>query len=137
VFGQNDSFHGESAVPRITLLLGVFLILLGAIFYLATDMVSVTALIPAFFGVVFMVLGLLGGKENLRKHMMHAAAALGTLGALGGLVMVIRSIAGGVERPLALIESAILAASCALFVFLCVKSFVDARRRRAQRVEMS
>jgi hypothetical protein len=120
-------------VPRITLVLGVILIILGGVCYLGTDLVSWTALIPAIFGVVFMVLGLLGGKENLRKHAMHAAAAVGVLGVIGGLVMVVQGLVGGITRPVAFWESAALAALCAVFVLLCVKSFIDARRRRSER----
>ena len=82
-----------------------------------------------------MILGLVAGKANLRKHAMHAAAALALLGFLGGLAMVIRGLMGGMQRPVAVIESAIMGGLCLLFVILCVKSFIDARRRREQRVE--
>jgi hypothetical protein len=119
-------------VPRITLLLGVLLIVLGAVCYLATDLVSWTALIPAIFGAAFIALGLLGGKDNLRKHAMHAAATLGLVGAIAGLVMVVRGLVNGIPRPVAFWESAALAALCAVFVLLCVKSFIDARRRRSE-----
>jgi hypothetical protein len=122
-------------MPRITLLLGVILAILGIFYYVVTDMVSVTALIPFFFGVLFMILGFIGVNEGLRKHAMHAAAAVGLVGAVGGLVMVIRGLAAGIQRPAAFVESAILAGLCALFVGLCVKSFIDARRRRSQRAE--
>jgi hypothetical protein len=114
-------------------LLGVLLFILGGVCYVGTDMVSWTALIPAIFGVVFMVLGLLGAKESLRKHAMHAAAAVGVLGAVGGLVMVVRGLASGTTGRVAFWESVALAALCAVFVLLCVKSFIDARRRRSER----
>jgi hypothetical protein len=113
-------------------LLGVILVILGVAFYLATDRVSMTALIPALFGVVFMILGLLAGKERLLKHAMHAAAALGALAFVFGAVRIVMVLALGKDIGLAFIETATLAVLCGVFVGLCVKSFVDARRRRSQ-----
>jgi uncharacterized membrane protein HdeD (DUF308 family) len=123
-------------MPRITLLLGVILAILGMFYFVLTDWEHVTALIPFFFGILFMILGFVAGRENMRKHAMHAAATLGLLGVVGGLVMVIRGLMAGIPRPHAFVESAILAGLCAIFVGLCVKSFIDARRRRSQRAEM-
>ena len=59
---------------------GIFLILLALVTYSATGFVHTTALIPAIFGVLFVVLGSLAERENLRKHMMHAAALIAILG---------------------------------------------------------
>ena len=66
-----------------TLYTGVALIVLGIGGYVASGAASVTALIPAFIGSVFVVLGLLGRKESRRKHVMHAAMLLALL-AIGG-----------------------------------------------------
>jgi peptidoglycan/LPS O-acetylase OafA/YrhL len=126
-------FEGETAVPRITLLLGVILAFLGVFFYEWTDEVSKTALIPTAFGVVFMLLGLLASVEHLRKHMMHGAAALSLLGFVLGVVRLLPGPAEGKEK--AFIETAIFAGLCGLLLLLCIKSFIDARRRRTQKVE--
>ena len=72
---------------------GLILIALGLASYFLTDRVSVTALIPAFFGAVFVILALVARHESARKHAMHAAVALGLLGFLGTL-RVIRQWAG-------------------------------------------
>jgi uncharacterized membrane protein HdeD (DUF308 family) len=121
-------------VPRVTLLLGVVLIVLGIIGFIPHQ--APTALIPAAFGLVFAILGVLAGQEAFRKHAMHAAAALGLIGFLGAAVMVIRALAAGViERPLAFTLQIAMAVLCVGFVALCVKSFIDARRRRSQRGE--
>ena len=66
-----------------TLYTGIALIILGIGGYLASGAASVTALIPAFIGAVFVLLGLLGRKETLRKHMMHATMLVALL-AIGG-----------------------------------------------------
>ena len=60
-------------MPKITLIFSVLYIALGLAAFSLTGAVHKTALIPAYFGIVLLVLGLLGQKENLRKHVMHAA----------------------------------------------------------------
>ena len=55
---------------------GLILIVLGLAAYFLTGRVSVTALIPAFFGAVFVILALVARNEPARKHAMHAAVAL-------------------------------------------------------------
>ena len=121
-------------MAKTTILFGVMLILLGFFAYVLSGAVSVTALIPAFFGAPIAALGLFAMKPGARKHAMHAAAALGLLGFLGSVPGVIKLIqwATGTEpeRPAAVITQAIMAVLCAAFVALCVRSFIDARRRR-------
>jgi len=121
-------------MAMLTILLGAALVLLGVGGYLLTGMVSWTALIPAIFGVPFLVLGLLAGKPTARKHAMHGAAGLSLLGLAGGVMGVPKLVTllggGEVARPAAAISQSIMALLCAVFLALCVKSFVDARRQR-------
>lgn len=121
-------------MPSVTIGLGVLLILLGIGGYFGLGRVSITALIPTFFGLPLFILGLLAQKENLRKHAMHAAATLGLLGFLGsarGLPNFFILITGGdVARPKAVIMQSIMAILCVVFTGLCGKSFIDARRQR-------
>lgn len=113
---------------------GAVLMLLGVGSYLLSESRSPTALIPAFFGLALAVAGLLACKDSLRKHAMHAAAALGLLGVLGPGFMVLRNVGKASEdiRLGALVSQSIMTLLCAVFVGLCVKSFIDARRRRQQ-----
>ena len=121
-------------MPGMTIALGVVLVALGAIGYFATDRQSVTALIPAFFGAVFLVLGAVARSPGARKHAMHVAAALGVLGVLGtarGLIGFFRMLGGAeVARREAVIAQAVMCVLCLVFVVLCVRSFVAARRSR-------
>ena len=65
---------------------GGVLIALGVIVTLVSDSQSVTSLIPAFIGAVFLVLGLLArAKPDLSHHLMHALAAIALLAVLGSL----------------------------------------------------
>jgi len=120
-------------VPRITLLIGLLLANLGVSFFLYTNREHYTALIPAAFGDVFMALGLLATVDNLRKHLMHAAAALALVGFGFGVVRVIMVLARGTEIGAAFIETALFAGLCGLLLVLCILSFIAARRRRSQR----
>lgn len=119
-------------MPSIAINFGRILILIGVIGYvyglLATEYASLTALIPALFGLVLLVLGYLAkAKENLRKHLMHAAvlvALLGFLASAGRLVAKFSEI----SLSVASVMQIAMALTCLLFVIISVKSFIDARR---------
>jgi len=67
---------------------------------------------------------------------MHGAAIVGLIGLLGGLFSFCRPfIFGGEVRPVAAIVQILLALICGIFLGLCVKSFIDARRARAQKTD--
>ena len=121
-------------MAKLTIGVGVLLILLGGVGYFGTGRESITALIPAFFGVVFLILGAVALNPNRRKHAMHAAAALAVLGFIGTLSGVIKAVRwmGGTEpaRPPAVISQTIMAVIMLVFVVLCVQSFIAARRAR-------
>lgn len=114
---------------------GVALIVLGFGGYLGTGADSVTALIPAFFGIILVILGLMARDPSKRKLTMHLAAAVGLLGFLGtvpGLMRLGAVFSGDetVARPNAVIAQAIMALLTGIFLVLCIKSFIDARRQR-------
>ena len=117
-----------------TLALGIVLVLLGVGAYFGTGGQSVTALIPAFFGVPMAILGLLARDERRLKLTMHVAAVLALVGFLGsarGIPSLITMLGGGeVARPAAAVVQTAMAALCLLFLILAVRSFVQARRSR-------
>lgn len=108
---------------------GIALIVLGLGGYFGTDRVSPTALIPAAFGLLLVIFGALARDEKRRKLAMHIAVTVGLLGFLGTVFTMISR--GAVEKPAALISQSIMAVLMAVYVGMCVKSFIDARRRRA------
>ena len=117
------------------MLIGVLMIVLGLAGYFGTGTSSFTALIPAMFGLLFVVLGAVARNEGARKHAMHAAAAL----ALIGLLATARSFAAlpaalsGEPLPRgagAVYSQAAFAVLSAILLALAVKSFIDARRAR-------
>lgn len=114
-----------------TLILGSTLLALGVGAYLLTGQESVTALIPAFFGAVFLALSLAATGSRLRP-MMHAAAGLAVLGLAGSArgIPGLLQLAGGaeVERPAAVVVQSIMALLCLVTVGFALRSFLVARR---------
>lgn len=119
-------------MAKTAMTFGVALIVLGLGGYFATGMQSWTAMIPAIFGVVLAILGGVALDANKRKHAMHAAAAVALLGFLGSVPGVIKVFKwlGGTEpaRPAAVISQTAMAILMLIFVVLCVRSFIAARR---------
>ncbi len=107
-------------MASVTIGLGVLLILLGVGGYYGSGRVSKTALIPAFFGVPILVLGLVALRTDWHDYALYAAiglAALGFLGSARGLPGLFRLLAGKeVKRPAAAIAQSIMAFLCLVFV---------------------
>ncbi len=122
-------------MPKLSINIGIILIILGMVFYIISGGASITALIPAFFGVAFGGLGMLAKRsESMRKHAMHAAlllALLGLGGSFGGLIAIIGALGGTMpDRPQAAISQAIMAVLCIIFLVAGIKSFIDARKEK-------
>ena len=111
---------------------GVVLLVLGVGAYLATGTESVTALAPAVPGLLLLVLGLLAGREERRRPMVHAALVVALFGVVASLMPLAELpalLAGDeVERPAAVITSTVMALLCLVVLGLGVRSFLAARR---------
>ena len=122
-------------MAKITIGLGLVLIALGLGGYFGTGRESVTALIPAFFGLPLLILGLIARNERRRKTAIHIAVVIGLLGFAGtvsGLMKLPVLLTGGeLERPTAVTVQNAIAIVCLVFVLLCVWSFIKARRASA------
>ena len=121
-------------MPRITVVFSFIYIALGLAGFFLTGAAHATALIPAFIGAVLLVLGLLGGKENLRKHVMHAALLIGLLALLGtarSLTKLPAAFDGTAQRPEAVYAQAATAILSVVYLALGVRSFIAARRARS------
>ena len=116
-------------MSKSTIGVGLALILVGLIGFFGSGMAHKTALIPALFGILFLVLGVLARKPGLRKHMMHVAVVLALLGAVGPAMRMRKGLAGeDFEFSLAFASQAVTALLCAGFVVAAVFSFIAARR---------
>lgn len=124
-------------MPLLSIVFGVLLISLGVYGYVSTGSHSVTALIPAAFGALLLLAGALAlALPKARKHFMHVAATVGLLGTFGGLGMGLPKlgavIAGTAARPQAVTLQIIMGLLSLVFVALCVRSFILARKAQAK-----
>lgn len=118
-------------MANTTISFGTALILLGIGGFVATGSAQPTALIPAGFGLLLVVLGMLARNPKLRRHVMHGAALLGVIGvggSAGGLIQLAKLLSGeAIARPAAAIAQSLMALLCIAFVALTVRSFVAVR----------
>ena len=126
-------------MARLTILFGIVLILLGGFGFVATGSRFPTALIPAAFGAVLAILGFFADTPDAKRRMllMHIAVTLGLLGFLftvkGGIIDYLLMTINGQQfpHPAAVEEKAAMCLLLLVFVVLCVRSFIEARRTRA------
>ena len=114
------------------------LILLGIFGFIATGSQHYTALIPTWIGILLGFLGLLANSPDPKRRMlfMHIAVTVGLLSCIatfyGGVVSYIQMIMGkSFPYPAAVESKAIMSLLMLVFVILCVRSFIAARRARA------
>ena len=127
-------------MAKVTLLFAAVLIALGVVGYVGSGGHFPTALIPAWFGAALAVFGFLAmsPSEGRRKLFMHINVTIGLLGFIGGLVEAIRGYGkpapGGVDTSQFLITAetskTTMAVLMFIYVLLCVRSFINARRNR-------
>lgn len=125
-------------MAKVTIGFGVLLIILSAVAYtmLGQHSHGIHSLIPGLFGLLLVLFGALAETPVAKKRMlfMHLAVTVGLLGFLGtipGMVGVIQMASGhAVERPDAAKVQAIMGTLCLIYVLLCVRSFISARRAR-------
>lgn len=132
-------------MAKVTLVFALLLVLLGLAGYLGTGSLHPTALIPTWFGLALGVFGFLAisPNEGRRKLFMHVNVTIGLVGFLGTLVEIIRSFTStinlqaamtGVQpapmNPIAMGSKLIMACLLLVYVALCVRSFIAARRAR-------
>ena len=125
-------------MAKLTIVFGILLIILGVSGYVYTGSAHPTALIPAGTGILFILFGALANSDNPKKRMlwMHISVTVALLLFLSLIrsdIDVIRLSRGTVfPHPIAVLEKAGMSFLCLLFVAFCVRSFIAARRLRAQ-----
>jgi len=118
-------------MAKITLLFAVLLIVLGLAGYLGTGHQHPTALIPAWFGLALGLFGWLAisPDEGRRKLFMHVNVTIALVGFLGAVAEIIRSLhSSQVPNLTALAAKITLVWLLLIYVALCVRSFIAARR---------
>jgi hypothetical protein len=122
-------------MAKLTLVLAVLLVALGVVGYVGTGSLHPTALIPAWIGLTLGIFGFLAisPSESRRKLFMHINVTIALLGFLGSTAEAIRGYlharSAGIEPDqIALASKSTLAALLLIYVILCVRSFIAARR---------
>jgi len=124
-------------MAKLTIMFGIVLILLGIVGFVSSPLHSPTALIPSVVGLILALLGGLASTEDAKKRMlhMHIAVTVGLLGFLGtaksiwDYIQMLRGVQ--FPHPIAVEEKAAMSLVLLVFVILCVRSFINARRARA------
>jgi hypothetical protein len=128
-------------MPKLTVAFGGLLcaisvcVVLYLVFAAGGEVKSPSVWIPSAVGIPLIALGIASElRPNLRKHLMHAAVTVGLLGALAalgrGIPQLFKVIRGEVVDWLPLSSVWAMAIICVTYVFVCVESFVAARRAR-------
>jgi hypothetical protein len=121
---------------KLTIAFGITLILLALFGFVYTGSAHPTALIPAIFGLFFVFFGVMANSDNPKKRMlwMHISVTVALLGFLGTIpadIDTIRIARGMVlPHPVAVLEKGAMSLLCLLYVLLCIRSFIAARRTR-------
>lgn len=125
-------------MAKVSLVFAVLLAILGLGFYIGTGSQHPTALIPLWFGLALGVFGFLAisPNEGRRKLFMHINVTIGLLGFLGAAIQAIREYgnarsAGETPNFIAISAQSIMALLLLIYVLMCVRSFIEARRARA------
>jgi hypothetical protein len=118
-------------MAKVTLVFAVLLIVLGLVGFFGTGSEHFTALTPTWVGVALGVFGVLAisPNERRRKLFMHISVTIGLVGFLGTFVEIFRSLTSSKEMDgTALLAKTTMAWLLLIYVILCVRSFVAARR---------
>ena len=121
-------------MAKLTIGFGVLLVAVSLGFWLATGRAETAMLHPGGVGLVLLLSGVLANTENTKQRMlwMHIAVTFGLIGFLitgvrAGLSLLRGTVA---ENPIGFDERVVVALVCLVFVALCVRSFINARRTR-------
>ena len=121
-------------MANITMIFGALLVALGVGGFVASgqlhDKYAPTALIPAYLGVLLAIMGALAANPKLRMHAMHVAVLFALLGFLMATWRVIKAVTSGEGTTLGRVTIGGMAVLTGIYVVLCVRSFIAARKAR-------
>jgi hypothetical protein len=122
-------------MAKVTLIFTVLLCTLGLVGFYGTGAIHKTALIPSYFGLALGVFALLANNANEKRRalFMHINVTIGLLGFLGGAIEAVRGYMSATSKGIAPDEIALaskltMSGLMLIYVLLCVRSFIAARR---------
>ena len=115
------------SVEFLSILYGLFLVAWGFSISLLSGSSSITSFIPAFIGFPLILIGFISMvRPSLRKALMHIAVLIGVFAFLGGLDF----FRGMFANYYAGMSKLMLMVTAFLYLYVCIKSFLFARRQR-------
>jgi len=123
-------------MAKITVLFALMFVALGLLGYIGTGSAHPTALIPTWIGLVLGLFGALSFSPDAgkRKLFMHINVTVALLASIGTVVEVIRgtlhaAATGIAPRTAAVAAKWSLAGLLLVYIILCIRSFIAARRK--------
>jgi hypothetical protein len=122
-------------LAKLTIWFGVLLAVVSLGFWIAMGRTETAALHPAGVGLLLILCGALANTDNPKKRMlwMHIAVTFGLIGFLITGIRAAIELAKGTAmsiNPAGFEERVVVALICLVYVALCVRSFIAARRSR-------
>lgn len=114
------------------IILGIALVVVGVGAYVLSDFASITALIPAVFGVLIAILGVVGYQETDRQRLaaygIGLLAVLGVLGSTRGIPDIIALLTGeAVESTIAAVSQGTMIVICLVLLAAVIQFIRDTR----------
>ena len=119
-------------MEKLSIYYGFFLILWGVIISFLSGSNSMTSYIPSILGIPILVFSYLSIKfESKKKMFMHIVVLFGLIIFLGGLDFIRSVISGNAFGNLwADLSKIMMLLTGLFFTYLCIKSFIHARKIR-------
>ncbi|WP_336364941.1 hypothetical protein [Halalkalicoccus salilacus] len=122
----------RKSVFMLGIMLGIALIVLGIGAYVLSDFASITALIPAVFGVLIAILGIVGYQETDRQRLaaygIGLLAVLGVLGSTRGIPDIIALLTGeAIESTIAVVSQGTMIIICLVLLAAVIQFIRDTR----------
>jgi len=121
---------GGQSIPNITTGYGALLVVWGVVISQISGSESITSYFPSLLGLPLLISGVLANKiPEKRKLWMHIAATFGLLCALGG-TRFFMVMSDGLNYASS--SMLMLLVTGSIYTYICVQSFIHARKAREE-----
>ena len=128
---QEYKFIGLN-MEKVSILYGLFLIIWGVVVSLVSNSSSLTSYIPSVLGCLIFFFAILAiNIPSKKKLLMHIVVTIGLVVFIGGLDL-LRNFSNIFDSFWPDISKLIMMLSGLFFTYLCIKSFIHARKQRVE-----
>lgn len=123
--------NSSTSAFTLGIVLGIVLVVVGAGAYVLSDFASITALIPALFGVLVAILGVVGrqtDRQRVAAYGIGLLAVLGVLGSTRGIPDIIALLTGeAVDSVIAAVSQGAMIVICLMLLAAVIQFIRDTR----------